>query len=543
MAKSSGSINDLKLIKFPEIVSKTDSPFAPETGHLAEEFFDSGFEIQVIKGKDKGKTFPLNKKEITLAAEARTGQEKEGHILFSDRSVTGVQAELKWDGELGRYVIYHKSSDNETIVNGRSVKKSILHPDYRVKFGKVEFTIVSLKEKRLRESAVMWQEFKTGEKRGEEFLETGYKLVVVEGPDKGESFKLDKNLMIIGRRKGDADMRDTYGILLSDEKIPEELALLVWSSDNKKFEIYQSEKSPIDIKLFRVVESQKGGKKAGRDYNNLLDDKDSIRAGNTVMVVHKTTSEETEDVKIDIEKELSQILAEPKGEALGHTAPGHFRIDYVFEILEGKDQGHKISLLSDEIKEGRIITFGAKGEVRQNDIEIDDQKVSNIQGYFEFSKGSLYLVNEVGPLVIYVNNYEISENEKIVLNGGDRIKIGDTVLGFTDNRVIAALKKYRLIVLSGAEKDMGKRFPLERTMMFIGRGSSCDIRIHDREVSRLHAVLSFKNGRFQLEHKSKVNPTFVNGVSLKRGQNRIIFPSDKIYLSNKSILQLIRTKK
>jgi len=533
----------IEMIKFPEIISKIGSPFGLGSNIEGTDFFDSGYEIRVISGMDHGNTYPLNSKEITIGRKESPDEEMKNHILFLDPSVSRVHAILRWDPDLEKYVIYHLSKKTPTLVNGRAVKKSLLNSNYRVQVGELSFEVVSIKEKRRRESTVLWQKFKAGEKRGEKEVSSGYKLIVVEGPDKGESFDLDKNLMIIGRRKGAGDIRDTYGILLSDESLPDELALLVWNEEEGKFNIFQSEDSPVAIKLFRVVETAEGSQIVGREFQNILEDKDSIMAGQTVMVVHRATEEETPDAKVDIEKEL-KLESPAGGEGMpGLTAPGSFRIDFVFEILDGPGKGQKISLLSDEMTEGKIITFGNRGNTRQNDIELEDESITNTQGYLEFSEGNLYLVNESGEAEVMVNKYVINENEKIVLNSGDHIRIGETILGFTDNRVLAALRNYSLVVVAGEEDDKGKRFPLTRTTAFIGRGSACDVRVFDPEVSRLHAVFTFKSGRFHLEHKSNVNPTFINGVSLKKGQDRIVFPGDKIYLSGKTILQLIRANR
>lgn len=538
----SGSNEGLDSFKLPEIISKIGSPFGLGVEDIDEEFFDSGFEIQVKEGADEGCAYPLDRREITLGRRGSPGEEKKGYILFSEPSVSKIHAVLRWDDDLKKYVIYHLAEEQETVVNGRSVKKSLLNPGYEVQLGELIFEVVSIKEKQLRESTVMWEKFKAGEERGEETLDTGYKMVVVEGPDKGETFELDKNLIVIGRRRSPGDIRDTYGILLTDSKLPEELALMVWSDRERKFSIFQSEESPVTIKLYRVVDTLEGSKIIGQEYQNVLEDKDTLVAGDTVMVIHRTTTGETPDAKVDIEKELSSSTAGAvSGEIPGQTALGSFRVDYVFEILEGPDSGHKISFLSDEMTEGRVITFGSRGDVRQNEVELDDPALSNTQGYFEYSNGNLYLINESSQLDILVNNYEIGENEKIVLNSGDRIKLGNTILGFTDNRVLTALRNFQLVVIKGGEKDKDKHFPITKTMMFVGRGSACDARVFDPEVSRLHAVLTFRNGHFYIEHKSKVNPTFINGISLKKGQDRIIFPGDKIYLSGNTILQLVRT--
>ena len=46
----------------------------------------------------------------------------------------------------------------------------------------------------------------------------------------------------------------------------------------------------------------------------------------------------------------------------------------------------------------------------------------------------------------------------------------------------------------------------------IGRGSSCDVRIGNPTISRLHLELEWRADTLFLTHLSPVNPTFVNGA-------------------------------
>jgi pSer/pThr/pTyr-binding forkhead associated (FHA) protein len=540
----------IKSLKLPKIISRVGSPFSMEIPNEEGDKLLSGYQIEILTGNESGKIIELDRKELLLGRRdaAIIKSRVEGSVFFDDPSVAKNHARLVWEPELEKFVIHNLSEASPTLVNGRLIKKSLLSSDYIITLGDLNLKVISLREQKRTESSLIWEKFKSGEKRGVH-LDSGYRLVVVEGPDRGKSFDLDKDVLVIGRRKHSADMRDTYGVLLSDQTLPEELALLIWSENEKKFSIYQGENERVPLRLFRIIENAQGAKVIGRDFENTLEDRDAVRAGKTVMVMHKLTSEETCEAKVDIEKELlvghdfvTEEVMIPQLEGGSLTAKGSFRVDYIFEVIEGEDKGHKISFLSDEMIDGKNITFGSPGDERQNDVELNDPEIHNKQGYFEFTGGNLFLINDYGETEIFVNQNDVGKNEKILLNNGDKIRIGETVLSFCDNRTLAALRKYSLVVIAGREQDQAIRFPLVKTMMFIGRGSACDVRVHDPEVSRLHAVFSFKNGRFYLEHKSKLNPTFVNGISLKKGQDRIIFPGDKIYLSNSTVIQLVRKR-
>jgi class 3 adenylate cyclase len=53
---------------------------------------------------------------------------------------------------------------------------------------------------------------------------------------------------------------------------------------------------------------------------------------------------------------------------------------------------------------------------------------------------------------------------------------------------------------------------LRRDRTTVGRGSSCDIRIDEPTISRVHLELTWRAEILILTHLSQVNPTFVNGV-------------------------------
>lgn len=63
-----------------------------------------------------------------------------------------------------------------------------------------------------------------------------------------------------------------------------------------------------------------------------------------------------------------------------------------------------------------------------------------------------------------------------------------------------------------AEHRGNLHFPLRDNRITIGRSETSDVTIDDPEVSRLHAVLSRRGGRFWLTDLGSANGTSVNGV-------------------------------
>ncbi len=67
----------------------------------------------------------------------------------------------------------------------------------------------------------------------------------------------------------------------------------------------------------------------------------------------------------------------------------------------------------------------------------------------------------------------------------------------------------KFIVIHG--DHVGKEYHLSPRKMLIGRTLQCDIRIDDLSVSRRHAVIEGKEGRFLLKDLESTNGTSVNG--------------------------------
>jgi len=75
--------------------------------------------------------------------------------------------------------------------------------------------------------------------------------------------------------------------------------------------------------------------------------------------------------------------------------------------------------------------------------------------------------------------------------------------------VAGALPRAALVALGG--EDAGKRYPLAQGKAVIGRTATAEIRVHDRNVSRRHAVVAGQHGKFVVVDMGSTNTTQVNG--------------------------------
>jgi len=69
-----------------------------------------------------------------------------------------------------------------------------------------------------------------------------------------------------------------------------------------------------------------------------------------------------------------------------------------------------------------------------------------------------------------------------------------------------------LLVIQGPEQ--GRKYELTPEPMHLGRSGLSEIRILDTEVSRRHALISFQDGKWQLQDQKSSNGTYLNGQSV-----------------------------
>jgi ABC-type multidrug transport system ATPase subunit len=174
-----------------------------------------------------------------------------------------------------------------------------------------------------------------------------------------------------------------------------------------------------------------------------------------------------------------------------------------------------------------VITFGRD---EGNDIVIRSSYVSRQHGYFKFIDGGWVIENNPSSTngLIYNN----SSIEQRLLADGDSIRIDDGV----------ETTKTGVLLMFGLNDTDAKwfEFPVpEQGEITIGRGESCDIRLHHISVSSIHAKIQCFNGEFYLVDNGSTNGIMINGrrvagrVRLQEKDLILITNSKLIFSSNK----------
>jgi len=143
---------------------------------------------------------------------------------------------------------------------------------------------------------------------------------------------------------------------------------------------------------------------------------------------------------------------------------------------------------------------------------------------------------------VQVNRIPLKRGDQVVLMTGDRVDIGESCFRFLERAVVDVLSGFQVVVESGVDQDQDKVYPFCKQRLLIGRGKNCDVRLNDLEVSRIHVALVHRDGKFFVQHRSETNPTFLNGMSLLQGGERLIQLGDRIRLSSLTLLQFAKAE-
>lgn len=90
----------------------------------------------------------------------------------------------------------------------------------------------------------------------------------------------------------------------------------------------------------------------------------------------------------------------------------------------------------------------------------------------------------------------------------EKVWVPENEVGFKDEGP-------RLVRFKG--KKISAVYPIEKQALLVGRSSECDITINDASMSRVHARITVKSGRYFVEDLGSLNGTYKNDDGIKRG--------------------------
>jgi FHA domain len=107
--------------------------------------------------------------------------------------------------------------------------------------------------------------------------------------------------------------------------------------------------------------------------------------------------------------------------------------------------------------------------------------------------------------------------------------VGDLNLRSTRPRIAWLLSRLRVLAGSRSSEILALDWTGAQEELVIGRHHDCDVVLPSLNVSRLHARLYFRDGRWILRDLESTNGTCVNGASVGRSELR---PGDEITIGS-----------
>lgn len=104
-----------------------------------------------------------------------------------------------------------------------------------------------------------------------------------------------------------------------------------------------------------------------------------------------------------------------------------------------------------------------------------------------------------------------SSKRTIIYNHNDNDK---TIVISKSNKKICALGKLVGFIVSYDIDESGMFFPIHEGREIIGRGSTATIKIEDSQLSKEHAVILYRQGKFIFEDLLSTNGSYINGVDV-----------------------------
>lgn len=367
-------------------------------------------------------------------------------------------------------------------------------------------------------------------------------LVILEGIDRGQALALPYATLTLGR--GDAtDVRGNQ-VSLADSTVSREQATLQWEPLLRAFILTHS---PHASNVTRVNDRPV--------LRQVLRPGDRIRVGHvllelrgfeapaepeapvepdTLLTVEGRRAGEREPaadctVEVRVEGQLSR-----EGETTATRAPGA-----AWHIVFTRPETMRGSLIltASSLAQGRTITMGGPGG-RANEIAVLDARVPGRAASLEHRDGTFQVVNEGAADLLTVNGRPVEGRMR--LRSGDVIGLGECVFVLgeglpTGERPWDATTWVE--VISGLASDVGRRAALEGPALSVGRERACGLAVRDPRVSRHHVTIRCEGEAFVLEHRSRRNPTLVNGVEVHR--DRTLSHGDEIQVSERTILRFV----
>ncbi|MHB2020605.1 MAG: FHA domain-containing protein [Candidatus Xenobia bacterium] len=262
---------------------------------------DSGMEIIIEEGQDRGKSIPLDCGFLMVGREEYGGEKRHGWLLFADRTVSRRQALFLWSTSEQAFRIYHLgAATNPTVLENQPINASPVRAGQHVKMGHLGFRVHNRAHVKGVSGVVRTALQLLGDyQENEAWVNTGgLALTVLEGEGTGTTFILNKKYHVVGSKARQKPGSPPGTVWLSDNSVSAEQAVLVWVESSQSYALIHNRTAGTATWIYRAARDNPGFPDPNEppmlvnpESPLYVHPGDAIAIGNVKMLVHKEVGE------------------------------------------------------------------------------------------------------------------------------------------------------------------------------------------------------------------------------------------------------------
>ncbi len=204
--------------------------------------FQCGLLFFVREGPDRGRTFALEHRELTLGRARTAGDRAPGWVLLNDPAVGRIHAEMAWDDSVKAYHLVSRSQP-PVLVNGNPITDKVIRVGDQIKLGST--TIDLLTAAAVAAANAETQKIKLPSaaemKASRPAIVLKRTLEILSGPEAGEVLPLKGNKVQVGGPETPGVPADRawwdQDVMLQDEGFPYRCMSWHWVEVERAYQV------------------------------------------------------------------------------------------------------------------------------------------------------------------------------------------------------------------------------------------------------------------------------------------------------------------
>ena len=213
--------------------------------------FQCGLLFYVREGPDRGRTFALEHRELTLGRARTAGDRAPGWVLLNDPAVGRIHAEMAWDDSVKAYHLVGRS-ETPVLVNGSAITDKVIRVGDQIKLGST--TIDLMTAAALAAANAETQKIKVpspAEVKSRPVIVLKRTIEVLSGPETGEVLSLQGNKVQIGGPETPGVPEDRVwwdqDVVVQDQGLPYRFMAWSWVEAERAYQV--SLLRPVEVSV------------------------------------------------------------------------------------------------------------------------------------------------------------------------------------------------------------------------------------------------------------------------------------------------------